>query len=250
MKHTFKGIIESLPVKKNSKSSWWVKLWVRRASFLFTYLFINLGFSSNAVTALSIFVTLAGCVCFAISTNACVIAAVILINLWLILDCVDGNIARCMKQKKRYGEFVDAMGGYFTVAFVYLAMGICAFHRGGVIFGVSCEWIFIAGAVSSICDILARLIYTNYCIFNQTDGISEEKNQQENKRSINYLRKRVSKELGLSGMFMPAIILAAIFNAFDIITLFYLAFNGFALLSTAVIYFYKANKYDSNHSES
>ncbi len=248
MKYTFKGIIKSLPVKKNSNSSWWVKLWVRRISFLFTYLFINLGFSSNAVTAVSILVTLAGCVCFAISTNGCVIAAVILINLWLILDCVDGNIARCKQQKKRYGEFIDAMGGYFTVAFVYLAMGICTFHRGGVLLPENCEWILIGGAVSSVCDILARLIYTNYCVFNQTDGVSEEKAQQENKRSINYLRKRVSKELGLSGMFMPAIIIAAIFNAYDIVTLFYLAFNGFALLSTAVIYFYKANKHDSKNA--
>lgn len=99
MKYTFKSIIDSLPKKKNSNSSWWVKLWVRKISFPFTYLFINLGFSSNAVSVLSIFITIAACICFAIPSVGCLVTAIILVNLWLILDCVDGNIARCKKKK-------------------------------------------------------------------------------------------------------------------------------------------------------
>ena len=54
MKYSFKSIVASLPQKKNSNSSWWVKLWVRKASFPFTWFFINLGFSPNAVSVLSI----------------------------------------------------------------------------------------------------------------------------------------------------------------------------------------------------
>ena len=95
MKYSFKQIIDSLPVKKNSNSSWWVKLWVRRISFLFTYLFINLGFSSNGVSIISIFVTLSACVFFMLPFKWATIVAIILINFWLVLDCVDGNIARC-----------------------------------------------------------------------------------------------------------------------------------------------------------
>ena len=66
MRYSFNDIIESLPKKKNSKSSWWVKLWVRKTSFLFTYLFINLGWSSNAVSYLSVFVSLLACVLFSL----------------------------------------------------------------------------------------------------------------------------------------------------------------------------------------
>lgn len=243
MTYTFKYIIDSLPVKKNSKSSWWVKLWVRKASFPFTYLFINLGWSSNGVSVLSILVSLFACVLFSLGLNWATISAVILINFWLILDCVDGNIARCKKQTKLYGEFIDAMSGYYTVGFVYLALGIASYHQHS--FLSNSILIIIFGALSSICDILSRLIYTNYCSVLRPDSSESEKSKTDNKHTINYIRKRISKELGISGMFMPLTIIGYIFDCYSYIVLFYLAFNGFALLSTTIMYAYKANKYDS-----
>lgn len=248
MKYTLKNIIDSLPANKNSNSSWWVKLWVRKVSFIFTYLFINMGFSPNAVSVFSIFITLASCVLFSIPSTGCLIVAVILINLWLILDCVDGNIARCKKMKTIYGEFVDAISGYFTVSFIYLAIGVCAFNNGGVILSDNNQWILISGAISSISDILARLINKNYKLFsNSIEQTKSYNNKQENKHSIEYIRKRIGKELGISGMFMPLTILCGFFNAYDLMTIFYLLFNGFALFFTAFIYIYKANKYDKTH---
>ena len=245
MKYTFNYIIDSLPVKKNSKSSWWVKLWVRKASFFFTYLFINMGWSSNAVSYLSIIVALAACTCFCIPSTPCVIAGVVLINFWLILDCVDGNIARCLKQKKLYGEFVDAMSGYYTVAFVYMALGVAAYNQSDTYFSNNIL-IVIIGAVASICDILARLIFSNYCTVHRPDlKDNAEKAKNDEKGSINYIRKRVSKELGVSGMFMPLTIVGLCLNCYAWIVIFYVCFNGFALLSTTIMYAYKADKYDS-----
>lgn len=257
MKYTYKNILDSLPVKKNSNSSWWVKLWVRRISFVFTYLFINMGFSSNAVSVLSVFVVLAACVCYAIPFTPCIIAAIVLINFWLVLDCVDGNIARCKKSKTVYGEFVDDIGGYFTVAFVYLAIGVCTYNFGGVLFGKNNMWLVVLGAVSSICDILARLIHKDYIHFTDKT-LSAEELQAKNavasyevtdKHSMSYIRRRIGKELGISGTFMPLTIICAIFNAYDLMTMFYFLFNGFALLSTAFVYIYKADKYDKLHGE-
>lgn len=244
MKYTFKNILESLPVKKNSNSSWWVKLWVRRVSFLFTYLFINLGFSPNGVSVVSIFVALISFICFAIPSTWTLVIAIICINLWLILDCVDGNIARCRKQKTIYGEFVDDIGGYFVVAFVYLAIAIRAFYTGGLLINDSVI-IIIIGAVSCICDILARLINKDYTLFSlkRSDYVATDYTN-ESKKSISYIRRRVGKELGISGAFMPLTIICGIFGLYDIMTLFYFAFNAFALLSTTVIYIYKADKYD------
>lgn len=255
MKYTFRNILNSLPVKKNSNSSWWVKLWVRRISFLFTFLFINLGFSPNAVSVLSIFVALASCVCYMIPSVPCMIVAIVLINFWLVLDCVDGNIARCRNMKTVYGEFVDDIGGYFTVAFVYLAIGVCAYNFGGVLLGEKNMWMIILGGVSSACDILARLIHKDYVHFTDKTLTAEELNAQNavasyevtDKHSISYIRRRVGKELGVSGTFMLLTIVCAIFMAYDLMTVFYFLFNGFALFSTAVIYIYKANKYDKEH---
>lgn len=257
MKYTYKSILDSLPVKKNSNSSWWVKLWVRKVSFLFTFIFINLGFSPNMVSVMSIFTTLVACVCYMIPNRGCMIGAVILVNFWLILDCVDGNIARCRKVKTVYGEFVDDIGGYFTVAFVYLSIGVCAYNFGGVLVASGNQWMIILGAIACISDILARLIHKDYETFSMRIETEEERRikavipsyEVTNKKSLNYLRRRIGKELGISGAFMPLTILCAIFYAYDLMVVFYLLFNGFALLSTAVIYIYKANKYDRIHGE-
>ena len=245
MKYSFKYIVDSLPVKKNSNSSWWVKLWVRKASFPFTYLFINMGFSPNAVSILSIAFVLAACAGYVISTPAAIITAVVLINVWLILDCVDGNIARCRKQKTVYGEFVDDIGGYYVVAFIYLAIAICVYNIGGLLVGEGNKWILAAGGVASICDILARLINKDFVNFskNRSDYVQDDY-RTESKKSLSYVRRRVGKELGVSGMFMPLTIICAIWYCYDLMVLFYLLFNGFALLSTTVIYIYKADKYD------
>lgn len=250
MKYTFSKIVESLPVKKNSNSSWWVKLWVRKASFLFTYLFINLGFSPNTVSILSIAFVLAACAGYITSTPTAIITAVVFINLWLILDCVDGNIARVKKQKTTYGEFVDDMSGYYTVAFIYLAIGMCVYNVGGVLIHQGCKWMLTAGAIASICDILARLINKDYVNFSQNrpDYIQDDY-QTESKRSLSFVRRRIGKELGISGLFMPMTIICAIYHAYDILIFFYLLFNGFALLSTSVICIYKADKYDKIHQK-
>lgn len=248
MEYSFRYIKDSLPIKKNSNSSWWVKLWVRKISFLFTFLFINAGFSPNGVSVLSIGFVLASCICYAISTPLAIIFAVVLINFWLILDCVDGNIARCRKQRTYYGEFVDDIGGYYTVAFIYLAIGLCAYNTGGVLFAEHNKWILTLGAIASICDILARLINKDYVNFSsKRPDYTQDNYLTEKKNSISYIRRRVGKELGISGVFMPMTILCAIFKANDILVLFYVLFNAFALLSTSVLYIYKADKYDREH---
>ena len=182
--YTFKQIKESLPSDYNAQGSWWVRLWVRKVSFVFTWFFINAGMSANSVTLLSIFVTLTGCVCYAIPSLPFQIVAVVLINFWLVLDCVDGNIARCLKKKTLYGSFIDAMGGYFTVGFVYLAIGISAWQTGGVLLDKGNGWILVAGAVSSICDILARLIYGSYRnVIRPESGEANEERSLQNKKS-------------------------------------------------------------------
>ena len=99
MKYSYNKIVESLPVKKNSNSSWWVKLWVRKASFPFTFLFINMGFSPNAVSVLSIAFALAACAGYVISTPAAIITAVVLINVWLIVPFAEFSYARVTSRR-------------------------------------------------------------------------------------------------------------------------------------------------------
>lgn len=248
MKYTYKQILDSLPVKKNSNSSWWVRLWVRKASFPLTFVAINMGLTSNEVSILSIFVTIVASVFFAMEKSVFTSLAVVLVNLWLILDCVDGNIARCKSEKTIYGEFIDDLGGYFTVAFIYFSLGVYVYKNGGMFATENDFRILCLGAISSICDILARLIHKDYRNFSlyAKSNVNKEIAQ---KRSLSYIRKRIGKELGISGLFMPLVILGAVFNFYDVITIFYLCFNLFALISTSIIYIYKAARYDRKNQE-
>lgn len=244
--YSLKEIIKSLPAKKNSKSSLWVKLIVRKLSFVFTYLFINVGCSAWGASIISVLVATIGSFCFAIDNSFCRIIGVILIELWLVLDCVDGNIARVKKTSSEMGEFIDALSGYYVTGFIYFFVGIAAFHTTEL-FSNNAFLMVILGGVSTIAGLLARIIHQKYTysimVINQKnhqfrDNIPEK--DVENKKSIQYVRSRMDKEIGISGLFMPFLIVALIFNLFDIFTIFYFVFQCCALLAVTVYYALKA----------
>ena len=112
MSYSLKQISTSLPKSKNKVSSFWVRLWVRKFSYLVTWVCLKLHLSANTVSVLSAIDALAGCVLLCINNWVCMLIGVILINFWIVLDCVDGNIARILKKESRSGEFFDAVSGY------------------------------------------------------------------------------------------------------------------------------------------
>lgn len=244
--YSLKEITRSLPAKKNSKSSLWVKLIVRKLSFVFTYLFINIRCSAWGASIISVLVATVGSFCFAIDNSLFRIIGVILIELWLVLDCVDGNIARVKKTSSEMGEFIDALSGYYVTGFVYFFVGIAAAYTTKL-FGKYAFLMIILGGVSTIAGLLARIIHQKYTysimVINQANpqkhnNIPEQ--EVENKKSIQYIRSRLDKEIGISGMFMPFLIVALIFNLFDVFTIFYFAFQCCGLLAVTVYYSLKA----------
>lgn len=251
MHYTFKQIINSLPKSKNSKSSLWVKLIIRKLSFIFTYLFINIGFSAWATSIFSIFIVLLGCVLLSINNSICIIVGVLLIQLWLVFDCVDGNIARVKKTSSLMGEFIDALSGYYISAFVFFAIGITAYHTTNIFYDYNILFIII-GAIASISNILTRLIhqkfvYTNIMISN--NKINNMENDVEMHKGFAYIRSRFDKELGLSGLFMPFLIIALIFNLFDFLCIFYFLFSLGGLFLMTLFYSIKSKNLGSKQAK-
>lgn len=248
MYYSFKEIVKSLPKKKNSKSSFWVKLIVRRVSFIFTYLFINVGFSAWGVSVFSIVIAIAGAMLLSINSEIWRLVGVILIHFWLILDCVDGNVARVKKSSSVMGEFIDAQSGYFISGFVYLAIGIAAYFTSELFSSTYTYLLIIIGAIASISNILSRLIHQKYVYsvleIEKTDNDVElyvPQEEVETKKGLQYFRSRIDKEFGLSGLFMPFLIIAYIFELFDIMVIFYMLFSLSALLITSLYYSLKSN---------
>lgn len=238
-KYTMKQIKESLPKKKNEGDSLWVQCVARYISYPCTYLLINLGFSAWQVSVLSIIVAFLACFSFCVNSDFARWVGVGLVHLWMICDCVDGNIARVKKTTGPMGEFIDAQSGYVISAFCYFGIGVAAYYT------TSYPWFSILfllmGSIASIANILARLIHQKYTVEKiKASGDDEVYKQEQNRNSFQSWRRRIGKEVGLSGAFMILVVLCQIFKIYDYIIAFYFFFCVGSLLLVIIQYSLKA----------
>ena len=192
-----KDITSSLTKKKNSRSSLWVQLWVRKASFPLTYIFINTGWSANQVSILSWILIFISAFCLIINNFWWMLTGVVLTNLWLVLDCVDGNIARVKKRKSFMGDFFDAIAGYGPFSITTLGIAVAAFHTTEIIPNNFKYWLIIIGGLGGICNSYMRLIHQKYlnCYFSAQKELNNLQEitlkDTEDKKSFAYIREQI-----------------------------------------------------------
>lgn len=246
MRYAFKQITDSYTVDKKAASTIWAKLVTRRISYLTTYILINLGFTANAVSVIAMLVAVVGCVLLSIGAKYS-IAGVIFINFWHVLDCTDGNIARVKREANYMGEFIDAMSGYIVCSFVFLSLGLAAYHST-TLFEKSYIFIIIGG-ISSIAEILTRLIHQRYTVAAYRYAVANNESLPNIKSDnstvkLSYLSLFgfVRRIFGFSGLFMPLLIVALIINLFDYLSLIYAAYQILGLIAVFIVYLLRAQK--------
>lgn len=104
MRYTAKYFRDRLPDWKRKKDPILSRVFYRPLSFFCSAFFSYIGWTANMVSYFSAVVAIIACACFVLGAP---IVGAVLINLWLLLDCTDGNIARSVK-KERYGDFADS----------------------------------------------------------------------------------------------------------------------------------------------
>ena len=244
MKYSIGDIRATLSDEKNKSDSLWVQYIARKCSYPITLLALRLGMSAWAVSLFSVLVAFSGC--FLLALNSVILRGlgIILIELWMILDCVDGNVARFNKTTGPMGEFMDAESGYVISAFLYFSIGVASFFTASFE-NVPKETWLVLGAIASISNILPRLIHQKYLVSQLklagrgTDTHSESVKKES---AFQVIRKRVGKDFGLSGICMPWLIISFFSNSFVYMVLFYAIFSVGALIVTIVMYSYKARK--------
>lgn len=250
MKYTYKEIKDSLTKKKNSRSSLWVQLWVRKASFPVTYIFINAGWTANMVSVLSWIIILVAAVLLGINNFYTMLIGIILTNFWLVLDCVDGNIARVKKVKTFMGDFFDAIAGYGPFAFTTIGIGMAAYNTSLLVPDNLKYLLILIGAIGAVANIYTRLIHQKYlnCYFAGKNILEELKdinlNDSEDKKSFAYIREQIDKNFGVSGLFMPWLFVALFTNTFDIMLGIYSLYYILSFLAVAILYCRKASKFE------
>lgn len=81
-----------------------------------SWLFLRLGLSANQVTVLSFLIGLGGCVMIALGDFFTTLLGIILLQIWILLDYADGNVARYNGKCTPLGAFIDR----WNINFIYL----------------------------------------------------------------------------------------------------------------------------------
>lgn len=241
--YSFKEILASYTKKKRNRSSIWARVFSRPLSFPITWVFINLGLTANTVSIFSMLEALVACG-FIMAGGIYTYIGVVLFVFWHVLDCVDGNIARVKKTSSYAGAFLDAASGYIAPAFVFLAVGTAAYHT--TTFTKLDFWFIVMGGVSSASDVLARMIYQRYLVTEFRVGLVGENGDIDQVRSsgIAHVADLIMKNMSYSCLYMPLLILASVYNKFDILTSLYFVYTMVVLFASFVMFIKKAFSLD------
>lgn len=105
----------------------------RPIGFLLTWLAIRVGLTSEAVTWLSGFVALMGCLCLISNQEYLLPIGISLLLFFNLLDCVDGSIARTMKTENPYGRFLDSLMEWVDMGF-WALIGVLVYRHPGLLY--------------------------------------------------------------------------------------------------------------------
>jgi phosphatidylglycerophosphate synthase len=207
MAYTFKDIIDSLPPEKRRSDGLWTRFVLRPLSVPFAWLALRLGLSANAVSYLSVLFSIAGGVLFSLPGFVLPLWGAILLNLFSILDCADGNVARATKTAGPWGGWADAVMGFVAYTAVFLSTGVYVFLRTG-------RWqaLLVAGLTASA-NLLTRVAYQ---IYKNIEGGTAH-------GTVSFERK-LAENVGITGFLMPALIVCHIAGGMECVVAFNLLF--------------------------
>jgi len=102
------------------------RLYMRKISPRATWLFARMGWSPNAVTLAFIACGVAAGVVVAFGGLSTAIVAVVLVQLGLLCDCSDGELARLTKRTSATGIYLDRVGHYLCETAMLVGLGFRA----------------------------------------------------------------------------------------------------------------------------
>jgi phosphatidylglycerophosphate synthase len=114
-------------VRSRAAAEHWVAhAYLRGVSPYLTRILLRGGFSANGVTWLMIITAAAAAVATGWPTLLGAILAVILVQLQMLLDCCDGEVARWRQTSSPSGVYLDRVGHYVAECGIAVALGVRA----------------------------------------------------------------------------------------------------------------------------
>ncbi|MDX3238341.1 CDP-alcohol phosphatidyltransferase family protein [Streptomyces sp. ME03-5709C] len=141
---------------RRSGEHWAGRIYMREISLRWTRHLVNGRVTPNQLTYLMIVAGIAAGAALLVPGLAGAVAGALLIQLYLLLDCVDGEVARWRKQTSITGVYLDRVGHYLSEAALLVGFGLRAadlFHRDGA--GTQWGWAFL-GTLAALGAILIK----------------------------------------------------------------------------------------------
>lgn len=222
-KYTLTEIIGSLPDSKNKQDPYIVQYFIRPISFLITWIFLRINITANQVSYISALVCVISAIALAFGSETIQFWGVIGLNIFSILDAVDGNIARVKVTENKYGGWADALSGYIAYSVSLPAAGIAS----AKLFSPQSFqyfWILFFGYGSAIATLLTRVVYQKY----------QNVHHKNEAKIYNSTLAKISREIGLTGLLLPMILLGFMLKKLYIVVVFY---GVFYTISSALVIF-------------
>ncbi len=159
------GQPESVTARRNEEH-WAGRFYMRRLSPYGTWVFARLGWSPNAVTWLMIGTGVTAAVVLAVPGFASAVAAALLIQLYLLLDCSDGELARWSSRTSVMGIYLDRVGHYLAEAALLAGIGVRAQGHFALAGGY-----VSAGLAAAVCAILIKAETDNVSVARAKAGL-------------------------------------------------------------------------------
>ena len=189
--YSMKEIIASLPPEKVKEDSIWLRYILRPISFPVAWLALRMRLSPCAVSYISAFLCVCGGVLFSWPAQGRLAGAgAILFNVFAVLDCVDGNMARVSGKAGPWGGWADAVMGFIAYTTVFFATGI-------YVYWITQWWpVLLVSGLTSSANLLTRVAYQ---IYKNIVGTSAH-------ASVSFERM-LACNVGITGLLMPLVLI-------------------------------------------
>jgi len=152
---------------KSETMDWYSRIFYRNVSIYITKPLLCTSVTANQVTFLTMVLGLIAGVLFSFGTPSYVLAGALLLQLWLIFDCVDGEIARYKRTTGVCGKYTESLNHYVTEPFIVacVGFGLYVLFDNVVIFALGA----LVALLMSSSFVSSNLIYTLFVMHKITN---------------------------------------------------------------------------------
>ena len=222
LKDTIKGSksIEKTNWEKQDIITYYLE---RPISYLFTWPLVNTPISANVVSFFSIVVSI--CALGFMSFGGNLLFKIIgwsLLFFWSILDCVDGNVARCKKTANNSGALWDAAAGYIAMSVLFISSTMIAFNETSLIEipYLSKDIYLFIGFLSLASCLIPRIV-----MHKKKNSDNSADNEFVNRRNFSLIKIVINNIMSITGIALILLLIAIIFNFVNIYVLIYGSLN-------------------------